>query len=134
MVPTTRSERTMAGERRLMPRFHLLTRVDIAVAGGGDTYWGSVRNLSRTGVAVVLQHHLMHNERVAIRFRFHGVDGKEVIEELIAKAIWQCGENTGLEFEAPLMASSHAQQKAQFLMAHLEAKESGHRQRQRQET
>ena len=126
MVPTPRSERTMAGEQRLMPRFHLLTRADIAVAGGGDFYWGSVRNLSRTGVAVVLKHNLMRNERVTIRFHFHSLDGREVIEELIAKAIWQCGENTGLEFEAPLMASSHAQQKAQFLMAHLEAKESGH--------
>ena len=126
MEPKPRSERTMVGEQRLMPRFHLLTRVDIAVAGGGDIYWGSVRNLSRTGVAVALQRHLMHNERVTIRFRFQSLDGKEVIEELIAKAIWQCGENTGLEFEAPLMASSHAQQKAQFLMAHLEAKESGH--------
>ncbi len=126
MVPTPRSERTMAGEQRLMPRFHLLTRADIAVAGGGDFYWGSVRNLSRTGVAVVLKHHLMRNERVTIRFHFHSLDGREVIEELIAKAIWQCGENTGLEFEAPLMAGLHAQQKAQFLMAHLEAKESGH--------
>ena len=126
MVPTPRSERTMVGERRLMPRFHLLTRVDIAVAGGGDFYWGSVRNLSRTGVAVVLQHHLMHNERVTIRFHFQGVDGREVIEELIAKAIWQCGENTGLEFETPLTAGSQALQNARYLVTHLEAKESGH--------
>jgi len=60
----------MAGEQRLMPRFHLLTRADIAVAGGGDFYWGSVRNLSRTGVAVVLKHNLVRNERVTIRFHF----------------------------------------------------------------
>src|SRR6266849_2923814 len=126
MVPTPRSGRTMVGEHRLMPRFHLLTRVDVVVAGGGDLYWGSVRNLSRTGVAVVLQHHLMHNERVTIRFRFQSLDGKEVIEGLIAKAIWQCGENTGLEFETPLTAGSHALQKARLLMTHLEAKESGH--------
>ncbi len=126
MVPTPRSGRTMVGEQRLMPRFHLLTRVDIAVAGGGDFYWGSVRNLSRTGVAVVLQHHLMRNERVTIRFHFQSLEGKEVIEELIAKTIWQCGENTGLEFETPLTAGSPALQKAEFLMAHLEARESGH--------
>ena len=126
MEPKPRSERTMVGEQRLMPRFHLLTRVDIAVAGGGDIYWGSVRNLSRTGVAVALQRHLMHNERVTIRFRFQSLDGKEVIEELIAKAIWQCGENTGLEFETPLTAGSPALQKARFLVTHLEAKEVGH--------
>ena len=126
MVPTPRSERTMAGEQRLMPRFHLLTRVDIAVAGGGDFYWGSVRNLSRTGVAVVLKHNLMRNERVTIRFHFHSLDGREVIEELIAKEIWQCGDNTGLEFETPLTVGSPAVQKARYLMTHLEAKESGH--------
>ncbi len=47
---------TIVRERRLVPRFHLLTRVDIAVAGGGDLYWGSMLNLSRTGVAVVLRY------------------------------------------------------------------------------
>src|SRR5207245_9409707 len=104
MVPTPRSERTMAGEQRLMPRFHLLTRVDIAVAGGGDFYWGSVRNLSRTGVAVVLKHNLVRNERVTIRFHFQSLDGREVIEELIAKEFWQFGEQPRAEFEVPLMA------------------------------
>ena len=117
---------TTGRERRRMPRFHLLTRVDIAVASGGDLYWGSMLNLSRTGVAVVLKHNLVRNERVTIRFHFQSLDGREVIEELIAKEIWQCGDNTGLEFEMPLTAGSPAVQKARNLMTHLEAKESGH--------
>jgi hypothetical protein len=116
---------TIVRERRLMPRLHLLTRVDIALAGGGDLYWGSMLNLSRTGVAVVLQHQLKTSQRVTIRFHFQSVDGREVIEELIAKAIWQCGNKTGLEFETPLTTSSPALQKARFLMTHLEAKEAG---------
>jgi PilZ domain-containing protein len=61
---------TIVRERRLMPRLHLLTRVDIALAGGGDLYWGSMLNLSRTGVAVVLQHQLKTSQRVTIRFHF----------------------------------------------------------------
>ena len=117
---------TIGRERRRMPRFHLLTRVDIAVASGGDLYWGSMLNLSRTGVAVVLKHNLVRNERVTIRFHFQSLDGREVIEELIAKEIWQCGDNTGLEFETPLTVGSPAVQKARYLMTHLEAKESGH--------
>ncbi len=117
---------TIVRERRLVPRFHLLTRVDIAVAGGGDLYWGSMLNLSRTGVAVVLRYHVKPNQRVTVRFHFQSLDGREVTEELIAKANWQCGDNTGLEFESPLTAGSPALQKARFLMTHLEAKETGH--------
>jgi PilZ domain len=129
---------TIEREQRLTPRFHLLTRVDIAVAGGGDTYlgsmavagggdiyWGSMLNLSRTGMALVLRHQLKPKQRVAVRFHFQSLDGREVIEELIAKANWQCGDNTGLEFETPLTAGSPALQKARFLVTHLEAKEAG---------
>jgi hypothetical protein len=117
---------TNVRERRRMPRFHLLTRVDIAVASGGDLYWGSMLNLSRTGVAVVLRHHLQTNLRTTVRFHFQSLDGKEVVEELSAKAAWQCEDSTGLEFEAPLTDGSPALQKARFLMTHLEAKEAGH--------
>lgn len=117
---------TSVSERRREPRFHLLTRVDIAVAGGGDLYWGSMLNLSRTGVAVVLRHQVKPNQRATVRFHFQSLDGREVIEELIAKANWQCGDNTGLEFETPLTAGSPALQKARFLVTHLEAKEAGH--------
>jgi hypothetical protein len=100
--------------------------MDIAVAGGGDIYWGSMLNLSRTGVAVILQHHLQTTQRVTVRFHFQSLDGREVIEELTAKAIWQCGDNTGLEFETPLTAGSPALLAARFLVTHLEAKEGGH--------
>jgi len=55
MVPTSESVVTVVGERRRMPRYHLLTRVDILVAGSGDAYWGSMRNLSRSGVAVTVR-------------------------------------------------------------------------------
>jgi len=113
-------------ERLLMPRFHLLTRMDIAVADSSDNYWGSMLNLSRTGVAVILRHPLKTNQRVTVRFHFQSLDGREVIEELIAKANWQCGDNTGLEFDTPLTAGSPALQKARFLVTHLEAKEVGH--------
>ena len=117
---------TTGRERRRMPRFHLLTRVDIAVASGGDLYWGSMLNLSRTGVAVVLRHDLPMNHRIAVRFHFQSLDGKEVVEELSAKATWQSGDSTGLEFEAPLTDGSPALRKARFLMTHIEAKEAGH--------
>src|SRR3989442_9800046 len=88
---------TIVRDRRLMPRFHLLTRVDIAVAGGGDLYWGSMLNLSRTGVAVVLRHHLKPKQRAPIRFHFQSLYCREITPEVIAKANLQCGDNTGLE-------------------------------------
>ncbi len=111
-------------ERRLMPRFHLLTRVDISVVGGGDIYWGSMRNLSRTGVAVVLRHQLKSNQKVTIRFHLQNSEGREVVENLAAKAIWQCGDNAGLEFTSPLTAGSPALQEAPCLVAHLVMKEA----------
>ena len=55
MEPIPESVVTVVGERRRMPRYHLLTRVDILVAGSGDAYWGSMRNLSRSGVAVTVR-------------------------------------------------------------------------------
>lgn len=116
----------IVSERRSMPRFHLLTRTDISVVGGGDMYWGSMLNLSRTGAALLLRHQLKPKQRVTVRFHFQSLDGREVIEELIAKAIWQCGDNTGLEFETPLTAGSPALETARFLVTHLEAKEAGH--------
>ena len=65
-------------EQRLMPRFQLLTRVDITVSGGGDTYWGSMLNLSRTGVAVILRHPVKPKQRATVRFHFQSLDGSEV--------------------------------------------------------
>ena len=82
-------------------------------------------NLSRTGVAVTLRHQLEPNQRVTVRFHFQSLDGREVIEDLIAKVVWQRMDNTGLGLETPLVAGSPALQKARFLLAHLEAKEAG---------
>jgi hypothetical protein len=137
-IPRTREDQTMeltsnktmtkiVRERRPMPRFRFMTPVDVDIAavGGGDIHRGSLLNLSRTGMAATLRHQLEPNQRVAVRFHFQSLDGKEVVEELIAKVIWQRMDNTGLELETPLMAGSAALQKARFLLAHLEAKEAG---------
>src|SRR6266545_8237581 len=108
MESTPKSFETIVGERRRMPRYHLLTRVDILLAGSGDTYWGSMCNLSRSGVAVTMRQHLKTNQRATVRFHLQSPDGREVIEELAAKAVWQCGDNAGLEFDPPLTAGSPA--------------------------
>ena len=125
MESTPKSVGTVVGERRRMPRYHLLTRVDILLAGSADLYWGSVCNLSRSGVAVSMRQHLKAHQRVTVRFRLQSPDGREIIEELAAKEIWQCGDNTGLEFDPALTAGSSALQKARYLAAHLVEKESG---------
>jgi hypothetical protein len=125
MEPTPKSVGTVVGERRRMPRYHLLTRVDILVAGSGDAFWGSMRNLSRSGVAVTVRQHLKMHQRVTVRFHHQSLDGREVVEDLAAKEIWQCGDNAGLEFDPPLTAHSPALQKARYLVAHLVEKEAG---------
>ena len=114
----------MVGKRRGHTRFHILTRVDITVADSGETYWGSVRNLSRTGVAIYIRQHLKMNQKVAVRFRFLNAEGQEAAEELTAKVIWQCGDNAGLEFDPSLTAGSTALQQARCLLTHLVEKEA----------
>lgn len=109
----------MVGERRRTRRYHLLTRVDMMVAGGSNVYWGSISNLSWTGVALCARQFLKPGQRVTIRFRFQGEEGREVTESLAAKVIWRNGDNMGLEFDPPLATSSPALQQATFLIAHL---------------
>ena len=116
---------SMVGERRGHARFHLLIRLDIAMAGSGETYWGSLRDLSRTGVALCARQFLKPGQPITIRFRFHGEERREVAESLAAKVIWRNGDNTGLEFETPLTTASPALQKAPYLAAHLIMKEVG---------
>src|SRR2546426_4758560 len=77
MEPIPESVGTVVGERRRMPRYHLLTRVDILVAGSGDAYWGSMRNLSRSGVAVTVRQHLRPHQRVTGCFHHQSLDGRE---------------------------------------------------------
>jgi len=83
-----------------------------------------MRNLSRSGVAVAMHQHLKTHQKVTVCFHLQSSDGREVIEELAAKAIWQCGDNAGLEFDPPLAAGSHALQTARYLAAHLVEKEA----------
>lgn len=124
MQPTNRTAGTTIGERRKARRVHLLTRVDILAAGDGQVSWGSVRNLSWTGVALCVRQFLKPGQTVTIRFRFHGEDGCEVTESLAAKVIWRTGDNMGLEFEPPLATGSPALQQAPYLVAHLMMKEA----------
>ena len=109
----------LIAERRATPRFYLLSRVDVSVPGSGDTYWGGVANISRTGVALFIRQRLKLNSQVTIRLRFHGDDGREVAEALTAKVIWHCGDNAGLAFETPLTAGSPALQQVPNIVAHL---------------
>ncbi|MBI3809284.1 MAG: PilZ domain-containing protein [Nitrospirae bacterium] len=112
---------TPVGERRRTRRYHFLARVDIAVTGGSNVYWGSMNNLSWAGVALCARQCLKPGQKVSVRFRFQGEDGYEVTESLAAKVIWRNGDNTGLEFEPPLTTGSPA---LQHLVAHLMIKEA----------
>src|SRR2546427_11926809 len=104
MEPIPESVGTVVGERRRMPRYHLLTRVDILVAGSGDAYWGSMRNLSRSGVAVTVRQHLRPHQRGTVCFHHQSLDGREGVEGLAAEEIWPGGDNAGLEFDPPVTA------------------------------
>ena len=124
MEPPNKAVGMTVGERRRTRRYHLLTRVDILVAGDTNAYWGSMSNLSWTGVALCARQFLKAEERVTIRFRFHGEDGREVAESLAAKVIWRNGDNVGLEFEPPLTTGSPALKRAAHLVTHLMLKEA----------
>ena len=102
MEPTNKADGVTVGERRRTRRYHLLTRVDIAVSGDSNVFWGSMSNLSWTGVALCARQCLKAGQRVTIRFRFQGEEGQEVVESLAAKVVWRSGDNTGLEFDPPL--------------------------------
>jgi hypothetical protein len=111
-------------ERRVLPRYHLLKRVDIVVADGDVTYWGRMKNLSRTGVAVAIRQDLKRNQKVTVRFRMESDDERVVIEDLTATVIWKDSEHAGLEFTKPLIEGSSALKKAPYLATHLDKKKS----------
>ena len=119
MEPAQRTGGAMVSERRKTRRYHLLTRVDILVDGDAAVCWGSMSNLSWTGVAFCARQFLKPGQRVTIRFRFHDEESREVAESLAAKVIWRNGDNTGLEFDPPLTTGSPALQQAPFLVVHL---------------
>lgn len=122
MSTTGKSAGPTGSERRVLPRYHLAKHVDIVVAKGDETYWGSLKDLSRTGIAVALRQDLQASQDVTVRFRMESDDGKVVIEELTATVIWKIREDAGLEFTKPLIAGSSALKKAPFLAAHLDKK------------
>jgi hypothetical protein len=111
-------------ERRVLQRYRLAKHVDIVVAKGDETYWGSLKDLSRTGVAITLRQDLKASQDVTVRFRMESDDGKVIIEELTATVIWKSTEGAGLEFTKPLIAGSSALKKAPCLAAHLDRKKS----------
>jgi hypothetical protein len=124
MEPPNKADGMMVGERRKARRYHLLTRVDIMMAGDGQTCWGSISNLSWTGVALCARQFLNVGQPVMIRFRFQDENGREVAESLTAKVIWRNGDNVGLEFAPPLTTGSPALKQAAHLVAHLMLKEA----------
>ena len=124
MVLPGRTVGTPIGERRKTRRYRLLTRVDILAAGASDVYWGSLRNLSWTGVALCARQLLKPGRRVTARFRFQDEEGCEAMEALTARVIWRNGDDMGLEFEPPLTTGSPALRQAPFLVAHLMMKEA----------
>jgi hypothetical protein len=122
MSTTGKSAGPTGAERRVLARYHLAKHVDIVVAKGDETYWGSLKDLSRTGIAIALKQDLKASQDVTVRFRMESDDGKVVTEELPATVIWKSREDAGLEFTKPLIAGSSALKKAPLLASHLDKK------------
>lgn len=120
MATAGKSEEELARERRVLPRYQLAKHVDIVVADGDVTYWGSLHDLSRTGIAIALRQDLKRNQHVTVRFRMESADGIVVLEELDATVIWKSKEHAGLEFAKPLISGSSSLKKAPHLAAHLD--------------
>jgi len=110
-------------ERRRTPRFYLVSRVDVLVAGSGDPLWGAIANISRSGTTLYIRQSLKLQSKATLRFRFQGEGGRELIEEVTATLVWQRGDTAGLEFEAPLLAGSAAARKTPNLAQHIAKKE-----------
>lgn len=124
LLGKTKTMGATVSERRKTRRYHLMTHVDLLGAGDAGVYWGSMRNMSWTGVALCARQFLKAGQRVIIRFRFHDEEGREEAESLAAKVIWRSGDNVGLEFEPPLTTGSPALQQSPFLVAHLMTKDA----------
>ena len=122
MSTTGKNAESTGSERRVLTRYHLPKHVDIVVAKGDEMYWGSLKDLSRTGIAITLKQDLNASQDVTVRFRMESDDGKVVIEELPATVIWKSRNDAGLEFAKPLIAGSSALKKAPCLASHLDSK------------
>ncbi|TLY25198.1 MAG: PilZ domain-containing protein [Nitrospirae bacterium] len=84
-------------ERRRTPRYYLVSRVDVVVAGSGDPLWGAIANISRTGTTLYIRQTLKPRIKVTLRFRFQAAGGREVIEDVNATLVWQRGETVGMD-------------------------------------
>jgi hypothetical protein len=118
-ISAEQSTQTVA-ERRESPRFFFLSRADIKVPGHLDTYWGSVLNISRTGLSLQIRQNLQLNTRVLVNLHFMGEHQRETVEMLTAQVIWKSGERTGLKFETPLTESSPIAQRLPHLMEEIQ--------------
>src|SRR3989475_12159979 len=95
-------------ERRRTPRFYLVSRVDVLVAGSADPLWGAIANISRTGATLYIRQSLKLHSKATLRFRFQGEGGRELTEEVTATLVWQRGDAAGVEFRFPLPAGAPA--------------------------
>jgi len=110
-------------KRQRPHRYQLLTRVDVSVTGGHDTYWGGLVNVSPTGVTLLIKQPLKPQQQVTICFLFQSEEGKTTTEVLNARVIWRSGDNTGVQFETPLTTGSQARKIVPLLAASLTMKE-----------
>ena len=111
-------------ERRLVPRYYLVSRVDVLLTGSDAPLWGAIANISRTGTTLYIRQTLKPHSKATLRFRFQAAGGREVIEDVNATLVWQRGETVGMEFEAPLLAGSPTAQKCPLLAKHIAEKEA----------
>lgn len=115
----------MIDKRQEAPRYNLLTRVDILVGGGGDTYWGSLVSLNRTGVTLRIRQPLKPGQEVTIRFLFQSEDGRTGNESLTGMVAWLSGDTSRVEFKTPLTVGAQALKGVPLLAASLAIKEWG---------
>jgi hypothetical protein len=111
-------------EQRASARYYLHLEVDFQVVGDDESFWGTIKNLSRTGVGISTRQPLRPGQQLTIRFRLHAADGKSVTEELPATVMWVGSSATGLQFHKPLLPLSPIAKKAPRLVARLEEMES----------
>jgi len=111
-------------ERRVAPRFYLVSRLDVLVAGSSDPMWGAVANISRTGITLYIRQTLKPQSKATLRFRFQAAGGREIIEDVNATLVWQRGETVGMDFEPPLLVGSPAARKSSNLEAYIAKKEA----------
>src|SRR3989441_10488292 len=118
-------------ERRRTPRFYLISRVDVVVAGSADPLWGAIANISRTGATLYIRQSLKLHSKATLRFRFQGEGGRELTEEVTATIVWQRGDVAGGGFEAPRPAGAPPAQKKPQLAHNTPQKKGGEGRKQK---